>query len=209
MAARPSSPNAAGKPRVLGLTGGIGSGKSAALEAFSRLGAAVLSSDAVVHACYEDPEIVARVRERFGDDVIATDGSVDRPRLGEAIFGDDDARRFLEGLIHPRVGLARERWREQESARDPRPPLLVCEVPLLFEVGLENTFDAVVTVTASEDVRRRRVEERGQDFDARRGTQMPEDEKIARSHEHYVNDGDLDDLAAWARAVFDRYAVDG
>lgn len=193
----------------MGLTGGIGSGKSAALEAFSRLGAAVLSSDAVVHACYADPEIVTQVRERFGDDVIAADGSVDRPRLGRAIFGDDAARRFLEGLIHPRVGLARERWREEESARDPRPPLLVCEVPLLFEVGLEDTFDVVVTVTASEDVRRRRVEERGQDFDARRGTQIPEDEKIARSDEHYVNDGDLDDLAAWVRTVFDRYGVSG
>lgn len=191
----------------MGLTGGIGSGKSAALVAFARLGAAVLSSDAVVHACYADPEIVARVRERFGDGVVAGDGSVDRARLGERIFGDDDARRFLEGLIHPRVQQARERWRDEESARDPQPPLLVCEVPLLFEVGLEDTFDAVITVTASEDVRRRRVEERGQDFDARRGTQIPEGEKVARSDHAYVNDGDLDDLAAWVRTVFDRYVA--
>ncbi len=196
-----------GEPRVLGLTGGIGSGKSAALEAFSRLGAAVLSSDAVVHDCYSDPEVVRRVRERFGDDVVTADGSVDRARLGGRIFGDHEGRRFLEGLIHPRVQHARERWRERELARDPRPPLLVCEVPLLFEVGLEDHFDAVVTVTASDAVRRRRVEERGQDFDARRGTQIDEDAKVARADHAYVNDGDLDELAAWVRTVFDRYAL--
>lgn len=198
-----------GEPRVLGLTGGIGSGKSAALEAFSRLGAAVLSSDAVVHDCYGDPGIVARVRERFGNEVIGADGVVDRAALGARVFGDDDARRFLEGLIHPQVGLARERWIERERSLTPPPPLLVCEVPLLFEVGLEDLFDAVVTVTASDDVRRRRVEDRGQDFDARRGTQIPEDEKIARSDHAYVNDDGLDDLAAWVRTVFDSYAVPG
>ena len=198
-----------GEPRVLGLTGGIGSGKSAALEAFSRLGAAVLSSDAVVHDCYADPAIVARVRERFGDEVIDADGAVDRAALGARVFGDDDARRFLEGLIHPQVGLARERWIERERSLTPPPPLLVCEVPLLFEVGLEGLFDAVVTVTASDDVRRRRVEDRGQDFDARRGTQIGEDEKVARADHSYVNDGTLEDLDTWVRRIFDRYAVRG
>ena len=198
-----------GEPRVLGLTGGIGSGKSAALEAFSRLGAAVLSSDAVVHDCYGDPGIVARVRERFGDEVIDADGPVARAALGARVFGDDDARRFLEGLIHPQVGLARERWIERERSLTPPPPLLVCEVPLLFEVGLEGLFDAVVTVTASDDVRRRRVEDRGQDFDARRGTQIGEDEKVARADHSYVNDGTLEDLDTWVRRIFDRYAVRG
>lgn len=204
---RATPPDSPTVPRAIGLTGGIGSGKSAALEAFARLGAAVLSSDAVVHDCYADPEVVAQLRERFGDDILAPDGSIDRPRLGERIFGDDAARRFLEGLIHPRVGRAREAWRDRQLQGDPVPPLLVCEVPLLFEVGLEDRFDAVVTVTASDEVRRERVAARGQDFDARRGAQLSEEEKIARSDHSYVNDGTLDDLAAWVRTIVERYAI--
>ncbi len=193
-------------PRCLGLTGGIGSGKSAALAAFAQLGAAVQSSDDAVHAAYADPAVVRAVAERFGTDVVGPGDEVDRAAVGRAVFGDAEARRFLEELIHPRVRAARQEFRARASARVPPPPLLVCEVPLLFEVGLEDQFDAVLVVTAGEDVRRARVEARGQDFDARRGAQMTEDEKIARADRYVVNDGSLAELEAWVAERFREYA---
>lgn len=165
-----------------------------------------MSSDEVVHRCYEDPQLVAGVRERFGDDVMAADGSVDRPALGERVFADPDARRALEGLIHPRIQSARRQWISEQRALTPPPALLVCEVPLLFEVGLAPNFDAVLVVTAPESVRRERVRERGQDFAARAGGQMAEGEKVRLADHAYVNDGSRADLEAWVADRFREYA---
>lgn len=195
------------EPLCLGLTGGIGSGKSAALDAFARRGAAVLSSDAVVHRLYEDPVIVDAVRARFGDAVIDPAGRVDRAVLGPLAFAEDDGLAFLESILHPRIGPVREEWIREQRGRSPRPSLLVCEVPLLFEVGLAEHFDAVLVVTASDPVRRMRVEGRGQHFDDRRAHQMDEDAKVAAADEAYVNDGSLDDLQAWVDDVMSRYAA--
>ena len=190
-------------PPVLGLTGGIGSGKSEALRAFAELGAATLSSDDAVHAAYARPEVVERVRARFGDGVIGPDGSVDRAALGPRAFAEEGGLAALEAIVHPLVGEAREAWIAEQAAADPPPRLLVCEVPLLYEVGLADRFDAVLVVTASADVRRARVEARGQDFAARAAHQMPEEEKVARADAVFVNDGDRDALRAW---VADRVA---
>jgi dephospho-CoA kinase len=194
------------EPPCLGLTGGIGSGKSAALAAFDRRGAAVLSADAVVHRLYDDPAIAKAVRARFGDDVLDASGRVDRALLAPRAFGDPGGMTFLEGLLHPRIGEARQAWIDEQRSRTPPPALLVCEVPLLFEVGLEDTFDAVLVVTASEPVRRARVEQRGQMFDQRRAHQMDEAAKVAAADEAYVNDGSLADLQAWVDDVMSRYA---
>ena len=89
---------------LLGLTGGIGAGKSTALAAFERLGCPTLSSDAVVHALYREPEVRAAVVERFGPDVLGADGEVARAAVAARVFSDDIARRWLEQLLHPRVG---------------------------------------------------------------------------------------------------------
>jgi len=190
-------------PPVLGLTGGIGSGKSEALRAFAELGAATLSSDDAVHAAYARPEVVERVRARFGDAVIGPDGSVDRALLGPRAFAEEGGLAALEAIVHPLVGRARDEWIAAQSAADPPPRLLVCEVPLLYEVGLAGLFDAVLVVTASDDVRRARVEARGQDFGARAAHQLPEERKVAEADAHFVNDGDREALRAW---VADRYA---
>ncbi len=163
----------------------------------------MLSSDAVVHAIYRDPEVVAAVRGRFGDDVIDREGAVDRAALGPRAFAEEGGLAFLEALVFPRVEGARRAWIAGEVARTPRPALLVCEVPLLFEAGLADRFDAVLVVTAPEAARRARVAARGQDFEARSRRQTPEDEKVARADASYVNDRGLDDLRAW---VADRYA---
>jgi len=189
-------------PPCIALTGGIGAGKSEALAAFAACGAATLSSDAVVHATYADPEVVAAVRARFGDDVLDREGAVDRAVLGPRAFAEDGGLAFLEALVHPRVGAARRAWIAAERARTRPPSLLVCEVPVLFEAGLAGEFDAVLVVTAPEPLRRARVVARGHDFDQRSGRQLPEADKVARADHAYVNDGDLAGLRAW---VADRY----
>ncbi len=203
----PSTPEDHGPvtPRSLGLTGGIGSGKSAALEAFRRLGAAVLSSDEVVHAIYEEPAVVDALRRRFGASALTPDGRVDRAALGELAFTDPGGMAFLEQLVHPRVGAARKAWQDDQRRRTPPPPLLVCEVPLLFEADLAGAFDAVLVVTASEEIRRARVAARGQDFSARSGRQMTEDEKISRAARYVVNDGSMSQLEEWVAERFEEY----
>lgn len=193
-------------PPCLGLTGGIGAGKSLALGVFAACGAATLSADEVVHRLYERPEVVAAVAERFGAPALDDRGGVDRAALGELAFAQAGGAAYLEGLIHPRVGVERTAWQAEQAARRPPPPLLVCEVPLLFEVGLEDQFDAILVVTASEAVRRERVRARDQSFVARSARQIDEDEKVALADHAYVNDGPIDELRAWVAERFAEYA---
>lgn len=196
-------------PACIGLTGGIGSGKSAALQAFHRRGAAVLSADEVVHRLYGDPAVVQAVVGRFGSDVLDADGGVDRAALGAAAMASEGGMRFLEDLLHPRIGDARTGWIGEQRRLATVPPLLVCEVPLLFEVGLADRFDAVLVVTASDDVRRTRVEARGQDFDARSALQWDEDRKVAAANAWYVNDGTEAQLDAWVGDMFREWSSRG
>ncbi len=147
--------------------------------------------------------MIARVVERFGPVVLGADGRVDRRVLGPLALGQEGGLAFLEGLLYPRVQAGRDAWIAARRAAHPPPPLLVCEVPVLFEAGIEDRFDAVLVVTAGEEVRRARVAARGQDFDALSARQLPEADKVARADRAYVNDGDLADLRGW---VADRYA---
>ena len=165
-----------------------------------------MSSDEIVHRCYRDPALVADVRRYFGDAVVSDDGVVDRAALGALVFGDPEARSTLEGLVHPRIHAAREAWIAESRAAQPPPPLLVCEVPLLFEVGLADHFDAVLVVTAPDDVRRARVSARGQDFASRAAQQMAESEKVRLADRAYVNDGSLEALESWVTDRFREYA---
>jgi dephospho-CoA kinase len=120
----------------VGLTGGVGSGKSTALEVLERLGASTLSTDAVVHDLYASDEVRDAVVERFGP-AVARDGAVDRAALAERAFATPEDRAWLEGLLWPQVGKRIEAWRAEQLERDPRPIALVVEVPLLFEAGME------------------------------------------------------------------------
>ena len=195
----PLPPPPVGRPLLVGLTGGIGSGKSEALAAFARHGAAILSSDAVVHDLYRRPEVKEAVAARFGAEVLADGGEVDRSRLGAAAFAERDGLRFLEGLLHPLV--ADELVRSTAAASERGDALVVHEVPLLFEGGLEGRYDLVVLVTAPDELRRARA---GARFDQRSSSQLPEGDKRARAGVVYVNDGSLDELDAFVAALVGR-----
>ena len=187
---------------AVAVTGGIGAGKSEALRAFARHGAAVISSDEIVHRLLrEDPEVKREIVERLGKEGLDADGEIDRRRVGELVFGDPDSLRWLEGLLHPRVSATYLRWRD-ELARLPEPPAVcVTEVPLLFEVGAEQHFDVVVVVTASPQVR---VSRRIRPMHDREQRLLPDEDKAARADFTYVNDGSLEGLDAFASEVVDK-----
>jgi dephospho-CoA kinase len=190
--------NLSNKPLAVAITGGIGAGKSEALKAFARHGAATISSDEIVHELLsEDEEVKTALRERFGGRVF-TNGDVDRSKLGELVFGDRDQLLWLEGLLHPRTSLRSEAWLEELRRRPNAPDLAVNEVPLLYEAGAEKRFDAVVVITAPREVRERRAGER---LDEREERLMPDAEKARRADFAYVNDGSLDQLDRFVREV--------
>ena len=181
---------------VLGLTGGIGSGKSTALAYLHELGAATISSDDIVHDLYSTAEVVDRIRERFGDAVVDGAGGISRPALAGIVFSDEAELRWLEDLLHPFVRDAVAHWVERQQKARPRPALIVVEVPLLFETGFEQRFDHIMLITAPDDVRRKRVAAKLTDseFRRRRAQQMPEDEKVRRSDFVYANSGSRKEL---------------
>ena len=181
-------------PPFVGLTGGIGAGKSEALAALERLGASTISTDKVVHELYEDPEVRAAVVARWGEDV-APGGRVDRGAIARHAFVDDDERHFLEGLLWPRVGARVAEWRAAESRRSPAPKALVVETPLLFEAGLEGNYDATIAIVAEEAVRAARARARGHEaLDERTARQLTQAEKAQRATYSVENSGTLRDL---------------
>ena len=183
----------AGVPFV-GLTGGLGAGKSEALRALDELGAATLSTDAVVHELLGSDELHDIVVARLGDEV-ARDGRLDRSLIAESVFGDDEARKWLEGELWPRVGKRVVDWKQEVDALDPPPRAAVVEVPLLFESGMDAAFDATIAVVADEDVRAERAGARGHASLAERtGRQLSQEEKAQRADFEVRNDGSLDEL---------------
>jgi dephospho-CoA kinase len=183
----------AGVPFV-GLTGGLGSGKSEALRVLGELGAATLSTDAVVHELLASDELRNIVVARLGEEV-APDGALDRSLMAERVFGDDEARGWLEGELWPRVGQRVAEWRQEVDALDPSPPAAVVEVPLLFESGMEPLFDSTIAVIADEDVRAERAGARGHaSVEERAGRQLAQQEKAQKADYTIRNDGSLDEL---------------
>jgi dephospho-CoA kinase len=186
-------------PLAVAITGGIGAGKSEALFAFQKAGAATVSSDEIVHHLLrEDVEVREELLGELGEGILGEDGAIDRARVAELVFGDRDKLAFLESVLHPRVAAEYLRWREQLD-RLPNPPeVCVTEVPLLYESGAEARFDKVVVVTAPAKLReqRRRVPR-----DSREQRLLPDAEKVKRADYAYVNTGSLEELDAWVGGV--------
>lgn len=177
--------------RFIGLTGGIGAGKSEALAAAARLGAETLSTDRVAHGVLDRKDVTKALVERWGEE-IAPEGIVDRDRVAEIVFEQPDELAWLESQTHPRVGEEVLEWR---NGLGPEVEVAVIEVPLLFESGMEKAFDETVAVIASDEIREKRLAERGQPgLEGREGRQLSQTEKAARADHVIDNDGTLEEL---------------
>jgi dephospho-CoA kinase len=177
--------------RFVGLTGGIGAGKSETLAAFERLGVPTLSTDRVAHDLLDDEEVRAALVDRWGAEV-APAGSVDRDRVGEIVFNDRGELAWLESVTHPRVGAHVLEWRQ---GLGPDVEVAVVEVPLLFEAAMEDAFDATLAVVAEDETRDQRLRERGQaGLEGREERQLDQAEKGSRADHLIRNDGSLEEL---------------
>ena len=193
------------RPLAVAITGGMGAGKSEALAAFARHGAATISSDEIVHRLLrEDDDVQSAIVERLGPGVLDEAGQIDRREVGRIVFADRPALEWLEQLLHPRVVAEYLRWRDALARRPDPPALCVTEVPLLYEVGGEKRFDAVVAITAPAAVRAAR---RPPVQDDREQRLLSDREKVRRADFAYVNDGTLADLDRWVADVAAKLAA--
>jgi dephospho-CoA kinase len=188
-------------PLKIGLTGGIAAGKSEALKAFARLGAATLSSDAVVHELLESEELRDRLVERWGPEV-APEGKIERAKIGEIVFADPEQLTWLEAQIHP---LVQRRTAEWLLSLPTETEVAVVEVPLLFEAGSDKAFDTTVAIVTVDEIRRERAAARGHALvDEREARQLTQPEKAERAEHVIPNDGSVEELEQRLSALLEK-----
>ena len=176
---------------VIGLTGGIGCGKSTAASFFKSHGFVVIDSDVLAHQALNESNTLTQLKSRWGSACIQNDGTADREWIGKKVFSDPSEKTFLESIIHPRIAALR-----QEAMADSSKSYIL-EIPLLFELGLTRGLAATVCVASSDEVRLQRLESRGlsrTDAHKRINLQMPISEKVKKSNYVIWNDGSLDFL---------------
>ena len=192
-----------GRPVAVAITGGIGAGKTEALRAFARHGAATISSDDIVHRLLrEDGDVRAALLEQFGEGILDDAGNVDRRAISERVFDDPEALAWLENLLHPRVVGEYLAWRDQLAEQPDPPAVSVTEVPLLYEVGGESRFDKVVVITASPELRRERAHVTA--AAQREQHLIPDEQKVKRADFVYVNDGTREALDRFVANVVEQ-----
>lgn len=180
---------------ILGLTGAIGGGKSAALAAFSSLGANVLDADRLCHRYYDEPDspIMLALKNRWGAQILLPDGRADRRKIGEIVFRDPVELEFLTSQLYPVLELEIRREIRESNANPER--LTVIEIPLLFECGWEREFDATVAVWTEPALRHARLRKRGLDeaeIARREEKQWSDFDKLERADYGLINNGDPD-----------------
>jgi dephospho-CoA kinase len=186
----------------VGLTGGIGAGKSTALSMFAEQGAITTSADAIVHALYRSPEFIGMLAERFGDEVLGDDGHIDRRAVAAKVKASLDDLRRLEELTHP---LVRDEIRRVVAVA-PTGAVVVAEVPLMFEADFQGLFDLLVTVEAGQDNRMTRSAHRFDPvvFAEFEGLQATSDERVAGSDMAYWNDGSFDHMRTFVQEAYEQ-----
>jgi dephospho-CoA kinase len=189
----------------IGLTGGIGSGKTAASDHFARLGAEVIDTDLLSRELVEPGQpALEEIVATFGEQLLTGDGRLDRSRLRTLVFGNPEARQRLEGILHPRIRAAMLHRAEQSEA-----PYVVFVIPLLFETGQQSLVDRVLLIDVPEDLQRRRVAARdrldNEQISAVLRAQTDRDTRLRDAHDVVCNDGSLADLHAAIEKLHQKY----
>ncbi len=198
----------ANKPYIIGLTGGIGCGKSEAAAYLKSLGAVHVDADAISRELtVNDPEVLNLIREQFGDEVFSPDGTLNRAALAGIVFESEPYRRALEKILHPRI--QSRAWSEIEQAGESGARVVVLDVPLLFETGMDVLCDETWSVTASEETQLARVMARGltlEQAQARIRSQMPADERNARAARVINTDRSIERTRAELNGLYQQIA---
>jgi dephospho-CoA kinase len=190
----------------VGLTGGIGAGKSEVTRRFAALGAAIIDADVIAHEVVEPGSVgLDRIAAEFGSEMLAADGSLDRDKLGAVVFGDEVARKRLNAIVHPLVGTRVSELMAEFSGRDPD-AVVVNDVPLIVEAAVADRYDVIVVVDAPVELQLERLTTiRGMTAEAARAriaAQASRDDRLAIADHVIVNEGDLDALDARVREVW-------
>ncbi len=193
-------------PYCIGLTGGIGSGKSSAAEIFRELGAAVVDTDAIAHELTRPGgAALSEIRSQFGADFIAADGGLDRPRMRRLVFNDPASKKKLEAILHPRI-------RAESAARlaAASEPYAIIAVPLLLETGAyAELTDRVLVVDCAEELQVARTMRRSaitaDEVREIMAAQLPRSERLARADDVFHNDADMASLRRQAEALHIKY----
>ena len=210
---------------VIGIVGGIASGKSTVTGLLQELGAAVLDADKTGHLVLQEPEVVRQLTQRWGDRILTTTGTIDRPAVAAIVFGAapqaDAELRFLESVTHPRIGerLQRQIERLQDQDQDDqnpadqkqRPPALVLDAPVLIKAGWDRLCDHILFVDASLETRWRRARQRGwskKQFESRETSQTPIEIKRQRADVVIPNDGSLQETTTSIRRFWQSHIGD-
>ncbi len=192
---------------VIGLTGGIGSGKSAASQCFERRGVPIVDADVVAREVVAPGEpALTEIARAFGDEMIQDDGALDRARLRERVFADPEARKRLEGILHPRI---REQMAAHLAALPACTPYAVLVIPLLLETGQRDLVDRILVIEAGEPVRVARVaaRDRASTDQVRRviAAQCSADERAAMADDLLLNEGSESELDAKVAVLHEKY----
>lgn len=190
---------------TIGIVGGVASGKSRVAAALARLGAVVLNADAAGHEVLREPDVIAAIRQRFGESTINAAGEVDRKAVAAIVFaaGNESERLWLNQLSHPRIRARLKR--QKHEAEQAGAPAVVVDAALLFESGWHELCDVVVFVDTSEPQRRRNAESRGWneiEVAKREKTQLPLEEKRRRATHVLDNSGTLEELDAAVKRLW-------
>ena len=196
------------KPLRIGLTGGIASGKSTVADMFADLGVPVIDTDVIAREVVSPGQpALEEIRDAFGDGVIAADGTLDRSAMREIVFGDEEARRRLEAIMHPRIGMA-----TVERADTAGGEYQVIVVPLLVESSLRAFVDRVLVVDCSEETQIARLLARDAESEARArrilAAQSSRAERLAIADDVIENEGDLGDAREQVRALHRSYLIE-
>jgi dephospho-CoA kinase len=192
----------------VGLTGGIATGKSTVVRMLVKKGARVIDHDALVHALQEPGRPVwNRIVETFGREILDAAGRIDRKKLGALVFGSEERRRALEGIVHPAVLEEAQRERERIGREEER-AIVLSDIPLLLEVGMQGLFDLILLIYAPPEVQIARVMKRNSmtrdEAAARLGAQMPIDEKLKRADVVICNGGTMKELQTRVDEVWEQ-----
>ena len=195
---------------IIGLTGGIGSGKTTVSNLFSNLGIQIIDTDIIAHELLNNSEVVKNeIIETFSKNVLNANGFIDRDKLAKIVFNDNDKKKYLEGILHPKIRLEVDTKIQNYYTQQSPPKYVIVVIPLLLETGFIDYLDRILVVTASEEIRTKRVQQRDnrkiEDIQLIIKSQVSDKKRIDNADDIIENNNDINELRLQVQHLHDKY----